>query len=80
MSDEEQNQQPVNFSIDPNKTPVYQVDGYLIGSNEHTVTFSFAQNVLGAQQQNVISRVALTRVQAKEFLANLSDHIEKFEV
>jgi len=72
--------QEVNFSIDPNKTPVYQVDGYLISSNEYTVTFSFAQNILGDNQQNVISRVALTRSQAKEFLKNLNDHIEKFEV
>jgi hypothetical protein len=71
---------PINFSIDPNKSPVFQVDGYLISSNEHTVTFSFAQNILGSNQQNVISRVALTRVQAKEFLKNLNDHIEKFEV
>jgi len=77
---ENDKQQPVNFSIDPNKTPVYQVDGYLIGSNEHTVTFSFAQNMFGSNQQNVISRVALTRAQAKEFLQNLNDHIEKFEV
>ncbi len=77
---ENDKQQPVNFSIDPNKTPVYQVDGYLIGSNEHTVTLSFAQNMFGSNQQNVISRVALTRAQAKEFLQNLNDHIEKFEV
>jgi hypothetical protein len=73
-------QQSVNFSIDPNKTPVYQADGYLIGSNQHTVTFSFAQNMIGSNQQNIISRVALTREQAKEFLQNLNDHIEKFEV
>lgn len=74
------NQPKINFTIDPNKTPVFQVDGYLISSNEHTVTFSFAQNILGENQQNVVSRVALTRAQAKEFLKNLSDHIEKFEV
>ena len=78
MSDDQP--QAINFSIDPNKTPVYQVDGYLIGSNEHTVTFSFAQNMVGVNQQNIISRVALTRAQAKEFLQNLNDHIEKFEV
>jgi hypothetical protein len=73
-------QQKINFTIDPNKTPVYQVDGYLISSNEHTVTFSFAQNVLGDNQQNIVARVALSPPQAKEFLKNLNDHIEKFEV
>ena len=80
MDDPKTDQNSINFTIDPNKSPVFQVDGYLIGSNEHTVTFSFAQNVLGSNQQNVISRVALTRSQAKEFLKNLNDHIEKFEV
>lgn len=78
--DKEQSNQKLNFTIDPNKSPVYQVDSYLIGSNDHNVTFSFAQSVLGSNQQNVISRVALTRTQAKDFLKNLNDHIEKFEV
>ena len=72
--------QAVNFSLDPNKTPVYSVDTYLIGSNEHMVTFNFAQVVPGNNQQNIISRVSLTRTQAKEFVKNLSDHIDKFEV
>jgi hypothetical protein len=73
-------EQPVNFSLDPNKTPVYSVDTYLIGSSEHMVTFNFAQVVIGNNQQNIISRVSLSRAQAKEFLKNLNDHIEKFEV
>jgi len=76
MQEEEDN---LNFSIDPAKTPVYQVDGYLISSNEHTVIFSFAQSVMGSQQ-HVVARVAMSTKQAKEFLEKLNDHIEKFEV
>jgi hypothetical protein len=71
----------INFSIDPNKTPIYQVDGYLISSNEQTVTLNFTQSFPGdGNQQNIISRVALTNKQAKEFLEKLNDHIQKFEV
>jgi len=71
--------QPVNFNVDPNQTPVYFVDGYLIGSNEHSVTVSFSQAVLDGKQQNVVSRVAMTNAQAKEFLKTLNDHLEKYE-
>lgn len=73
-------QQPINFGVDPQKVPVLFVEGYLIGSNQHSVTFSFSQSVLDGQQQNIVSRVAMTREQAKEFLKNLNDHIEKFEL
>jgi len=76
----EEQQSELNFTVDPNKTPVYAVDTYLIGSNEHVVTFNFAQTIIGSNQQNIVSRVSLTASQAKEFLKNLNDHIEKFEV
>jgi len=79
MSDEDDHQH-INFGVDPTKVPIYFVESYLIGSNENSVTFSFAQPVLDGQQQNVVSRVAMTREQAKEFLKNLNDHIEKFEL
>ncbi len=75
-----EDEQAVNFTVDPNKTPVYSVDTYLIGSNEHTVTFNFAQTIVGSGQQNIVARVSLTNKQAKDFLKNLNDHIEKFEV
>jgi hypothetical protein len=76
------NNQPkeINFSIDPNKTPIYQADGYLIGSNDQTVTFNFTQSMPGNNQQNIIARVALTPKEAKDFLDKLNDHIQKFEV
>lgn len=70
----------LNFSLDPNKSPVFFVDSYLIGSNNNAVTFNFAQNVTGSDAQNIVARVALTREQAKEFVLNLNDHIQKFEV
>jgi hypothetical protein len=56
------------------------IDSYLIASNDNAVTFNFAQTVAGVKQQNIVSRVALTAKQAKEFVKNLNDHIEKFEV
>lgn len=71
---------PINFGVDPLKVPVLFVDSYLIGSNEQSVTFNFAQPVLDGQQQNIVARVAMTREQAKQFLKNLNDHIEKFEL
>lgn len=81
MANQDQDdQQPVNFGVDPNKVPLLFVESYLIGSNENSVTFNFAQPVLDGQQQNIVSRVAMTREQAKQFLKNLNDHIEKFEL
>jgi hypothetical protein len=83
MADQDQDQddqQPVNFGVDPSKVPLLFVESYLIGSNENSVTFNFAQPVLDGQQQNIVSRVAMTREQAKQFLKNLNDHIEKFEL
>ena len=71
--------QSVNFNIDPNHAPVYFVDGYLISSNEHAVTVSFSQAVSDGKQQKIVSRVAMTLPQAKAFLATLNDHLEKFE-
>lgn len=79
MADKD-DQTQVNFGLDPNKTRTLYVDSYLIGSNEHVVTFSFAQALPDPAQQNIVSRVALTKAQAKEFLKNLHEHIEKFEV
>jgi len=79
MADKKE-EQNINLNVDPYKVPVMMVDTYVIGSNEHVVTLNFAQAFLGNPQQNVIARVALTREQAKSFLKNLNDHIEKFEV
>ncbi len=76
----DKDQKKVNFNVDVNKVPVLYADGYLIGSNENVVTLNFSQAMPGAEQQNIVSRIALTRAQAKEFLKNLTDHIEKFEV
>lgn len=70
---------PVNFSLDPNKTPVYFADGYLIVSNEQSLVLNFTQNLFDGNQQNVISRTALTLEQAKRLLKDLNDHLEKFE-
>lgn len=79
MSDSKQ-AQPVNFSFNPEKVPVLYADAYLIGSNENIVTFNFAQMVPGSNQQHVVSRVALTFAQAKDFVKTLNDHIERNEL
>lgn len=70
----------INFNVDPNRVKVLYADGYLIASSEHVVVFNFAQATPDPNQQTIVSRIALTRAQAKEFLKNLNDHIEKFEV
>lgn len=70
----------VQFNVEPGKTPVMYADSYLIGSNEHVVTFSFAQALPQPDQQHIVARVALTRAQAKDFLDRLSDHVQKFEL
>lgn len=80
MSDDKNTPQQLNFNFDPTKVPVLYVDTYLIGSNENIVTFNFAQALPGTNQQSVVSRVALTRDQAKEFVKNLNDHIERNEL
>lgn len=77
---EEKDQKKINFNVDVSKVPVLYADGYLIGSNENVVTLNFSQAMPGSDQQNIVSRIALTRAQAKEFVKNLTDHIQKFEV
>lgn len=69
----------VNFNLDPAKVPVLAVDSYLIGSNENAITLNFGQAVIESQQQNIVARVSMSLAQAKEFVQNLNDHIEKFE-
>lgn len=71
--------QAVNFGVDPTRTPVYFVDGFVIGSSPQAITLNFAQAVVSGEQQQIVARVAMTVPQAKEFLKNLNDHIEKFE-
>lgn len=80
MADKKQEQRNIQFNIDPAKTPVLYADSYLIGSNDHIVTFSFAQALPQPDQQHIVARVALTRAQAKDFLDRLSDHVQKFEL
>ena len=76
---EPKGQLPLNLNLDPNKTPVYFADGYLIVSSEQALILNFTQNLFDDNRQNVVSRTALTLTQAKRFLKDLSDHIEKFE-
>ncbi len=80
MAKQDQPDPVVNFNVNPEKTPVLAVDGYLIGSNENYLTLSFAQALPGANQQQIVSRVAMSPKQAKDFLEKLNDHIQKFEV
>lgn len=80
MADEKPEQRNIQFNVEPGKTPVLYADSYLIGSNEHVVTFSFAQALPQPDKQHIVSRVALTRAQAKDFLDRLSDHVQKFEL
>jgi|AntRauTorcE11897_2_1112592.scaffolds.fasta_scaffold32911_3 hypothetical protein len=72
--------QNINFNLDPGKVPVLYADSYLIGSNDHVVTLNFAQALPEPSQQQIVARVALTRKQAKAFLASLDDHTQKFEI
>jgi hypothetical protein len=70
----------LNFTLDPTKTSVLFADGYVITSNENALTFNFSQALPKGDQQIIVSRIAMTRNQAKEFSKNLQDHIEKFEI
>jgi hypothetical protein len=80
MAKDEPTQQSINFNLDPNRAPVLLVDGYMIGSNENFVTLNFSQAMIDGSQQNIVVRLAMLPAQAKEFVAKLNDHIEKFEV
>lgn len=70
----------MNFSINPDQTPMFFVDTFLISSSEHALTINFAQVLPDGSQQQIVSRVAMTREQSKEFLKTLNDHIEKYEL
>jgi hypothetical protein len=73
-------QQEIKFNLNPDNVPVLYIDSYLIGSNEEVVTFNFGQANPDPSQQTIVSRVAMTTKQAREFLKNLDDHIQKYEV
>ena len=70
----------INFLVDASRTPVLFADGYLITSNENALILNFAQATPKPDQQQIVSRIAMTRSQVKEFSKNLQDHIEKFEI
>jgi hypothetical protein len=72
--------QPVNFSVNPDQTPMFFVDTFLISSSEYALTINFAQVLPDGSQKQIVSRIAMTREQSKEFLATLNDHIEKYEI
>lgn len=80
MAEDDKKKKKVNFNVDPAKTPVLYADSYLIGSNEHVVTFTFAQALPQPDQQHVVARIAMTRKQAKDFLSSLNDHAQKYEI
>lgn len=70
----------VQFNLDAQKTPTLYADSYLIVSNENAVTLNFAQAMPDPKQQNIVSRIAMSRKQAKDFVKTLQDHIDKYEV
>jgi hypothetical protein len=80
QSDQEHQHAHIQFNIDVQKTPTLYADSYLIVSNENAVTLNFAQAMPDPKQQNIVSRIAMSRVQAKEFVKTLEDHIAKYEV
>ncbi len=75
-----ENNQNINFNLNPDNTPVLHVDSFLISHNEHTMIMNFAQALPDPKQQQIVSRVSLSRSQAREFLNTLTDHMKKFEV
>jgi hypothetical protein len=69
----------MQFNLDPNNTPILFSDAYVITSSSQTLTYNFAQSLLDGQDQTIVARIAMTLDQAKAFLKNLNDHIEKYE-
>lgn len=80
MATKDEAENHIHFNVDMVKTPTLYVDGYLISSNENALTLNFTQAMPDPKQQQIVSRVAMTRAQAKEFAKSLQDHIAKFEV
>jgi hypothetical protein len=80
MPEPTKDDQVINFNVNPENAPVLAADSYLISSNENFVVLGFAQNVPGSNVQHIVSRVAMSPRQTKEFLEKLHDHIQKFEV
>jgi len=80
MPEPTKDDQVINFNVNPENAPVLAADSYLISSNENFVVLGFAQNVPGSNVQHVVSRVAMSPRQTKEFLEKLSDHVQKFEI
>lgn len=64
--------QNVSVSVDLNTTPILYTDNVLISMNEDGVVFDVTQKLVGANQVRIVSRVGMSRTQAKKFVAEAS--------
>ncbi len=71
MDDKDKNQDNVNVSLDPNRTPVLYTDAVYIKANKNGVVLDFAQQVGPSNQYNVVTRIGMSREHAQEMIENL---------
>lgn len=63
-------QQPQNVSLSVNldTNPILYTDNILISTNEDGVVLDVTQKLVGSNQVRIVSRVGMSRTQAKKFI------------
>jgi hypothetical protein len=76
MADEVKNPgQQVSVSVDAKQTPILYTDNVMITSNEDGVVLDFGQRVGGSNQFQIVSRVGMSREQAKKLAETLAKNL-----
>ena len=60
--------QNVSLSVNLDTTPVLYTDNILISTNEDGVVLDVTQKLVGSNQVRIVSRVGMSRTQAKKFI------------
>jgi hypothetical protein len=62
---------PMNFNIDPVRTPILYADVVYIKTGDNGVTLDFCQQIGASDQFSVVSRIGISKEHAKKIVENL---------
>ena len=68
---QQQNPQNVSVSVNLDNTPILYTDNIFISANEDGVVLDVTQKLVNSNQTRIVSRVGMSRTQAKKFAAEI---------
>ena len=66
-----QDQKQVAVNLNVETTPILYTDNIFMTTNEDGVTLDVGQKIIASDQIRVVSRIGMSRVHAKKFVAEL---------